>query len=154
MRVFLAVMAICLWSAPWAVAGCKPDIVTIRGGFGQVNIQVELATTNETRSQGLMFRESMPRLAGMLFVYDRPQRAAFWMKNTLLSLDMLFTDSSGVITHIHKNAVPQSLDSIDGGRGVLAVLEVNAGLADRLGVKVGDQMRHPAFAENPVWPCE
>jgi len=130
------------------------DQVGLRGGFGKAEFTVELADTNETRAKGLMFRQSMPRFSGMLFVYDRPQRATFWMKNTILPLDMLFVDATGTVTRIHKNAVPQSLAQIDGGTGVLAVLEINGGMADTLGLTIGDQMRHLAFQTDPVWPCD
>ena len=76
------------------------------------------------------------------------------MQDTPLPLDMIFADESGLISRIHKMAIPFSLDHIDGGSGVLAVLEVNGGLTDKLGLKPGDQMRHPAFQRNQVWSCE
>ncbi len=101
-----------------------------------------------------MFRESMPTSAGMLFVYDRPQRASFWMRNTLIPLDMVFADENGVVTRIHENAVPLDETGIDGGPGVQFVLEINGGLAARLGLDVGDEMRHPAIeGETAAWPC-
>ena len=136
-----------------AQAECRADQVSIRGPFGKAEFQVEIADTNETRSKGLMFRENLARFAGMLFVYERPQRAVFWMKNTPLPLDMIFVNANGQITVIKKNTVPFSLDQVDGGKGVLAVLEVNGGTADMLGLAAGDQMRHPAFQDEPVWPC-
>lgn len=102
-----------------------------------------------------MFVDSMPRGVGMLFVYDAPRRASFWMKNTLIPLDMLFVDRSGIITRIHHQAIPGDLSSIDGGDQVFAVLEINGGLAKRYGISVGSQMQHPAFAGGAaVWACQ
>ena len=115
---------------------------------------VEIADDPAERSQGLMFREEMPRGAGMLFVYDRPQRASFWMKNTLIPLDLLFVNRRGKITHIHADAIPGDLTPIEGGRRVLAVLEINGGLAEDYGITVGSEMRHPVFEDGPaLWPC-
>ena len=97
----------------------------------------------------------MPSGQGMLFLYETPQHATFWMKNTLIPLDMIFADPTGTITHIHENAVPLDETTIDGGRGVLAILEINGGLASQIGISVGDTMRHPGLdPEIAAWPCE
>jgi len=136
------------------MAACKAGTVSLRGDFGQANIRVELAETLESQASGLKFRKSLPRFGGMLFVFPKPKRAVFWMQDTPLPLDMIFADETGLINRIHEMAVPLSLDHIDGGPGVLAVLEINGGLAEKLGLKPGDHMRHPAFQKNPVWPCE
>lgn len=134
---------------------CRSDQVFLRGDWGQARFAVEVADTDETRAQGLMHRESMPRSSGMLFVYPQPRFAGFWMKNTLIPLDMLFLDSSGTVTHIHHEAVPLDESPIFGGDNVLVVLEINGGLARRMGIEVGSQMRHPAFApDTAAWPCE
>ena len=138
-----------------AYAACAPDVVDIRGPFGQARFTVELADTGAERAQGLMFRESLPSSAGMLFVYESPQRASFWMKNTLIPLDMIFADSSGRITRVHSNAIPQDLTPIDGGEGVATVLEINGGLAEKLGIAPGAELRHPAVdAGLAAWPCD
>ena len=100
-----------------------------------------------------MFREALARNAGMLFVYDAPRRAAFWMKNTLVALDMIFADGSGRVTHVHHNAIPGDLTPIDGGEGVQFVLEVNAGLAGMFGIEAGTELRHPAIGPQAQWPC-
>ncbi len=135
-------------------ADCAADQVRLRGGFGEIAFQVDLADTPKTRSRGLMFREHMARGDGMLFIYDKPQRATFWMKNTLIPLDMIFADKTGVISRIHRGAIPHDTTLIDGGDQVFVVLEINAGLADRYGLRQGDQMQHPAFAQGPAaWPC-
>lgn len=135
-------------------AECAPDLVLVKGEFGQARFQVDLADTPEERARGLMYVESMPTMSGMLFVYDAPQRATFWMRNTLIPLDMLFVDQTGRIAWIHENAIPMDETFIEGGYDILSVLEINGGLAHRLGIKVGDLLQHPSFGENALLPCE
>ncbi len=148
-----AVLAGLVHGAPLA-AQCSPEVVDIRGPFGQARFSVEVADTGEERARGLMFRDSMPRSAGMLFVYPTPQRASFWMKNTMIPLDMIFADQAGRVTRVHQNAVPQDLTPIDGGEGVVAVLEINGGLAARIGIEPGAELRHPALSgEGAAWGC-
>jgi uncharacterized membrane protein (UPF0127 family) len=145
---------ICSAGLAHAQAACREDTVFLRGDWGQARFSVELANTPQTRSQGLMFRESMPRSSGMLFIYDSPQRATFWMRNTLISLDMIFTDETGLVRHVHHEAIPGDETVIDGGTGILTVLEINGGLARAMGIVTGSQMRHPAFdANTAAWPC-
>ena len=150
-----AAFAFCLFvmGVQQAAAECRPDQVEVRGPGGQARFTVEVADDDAERSRGLMFRESMARSAGMLFVYESPRRAQFWMKNTLIPLDMIFADDRGIVTHVHANAVPQDLTTIDGGEGVRFVLEINGGLAKRLGIVPGSELRHPAI-EMPVWACD
>ena len=101
-----------------------------------------------------MHRPSMPKRSGMLFIYEMPQRVAFWMKNTLIPLDMIFVGADGVVSHIHKNALPGDLTPIAGGDKVLVVLEVNAGIVETYGISVGSEMRHEVFSkETAKWPC-
>ncbi|MEL6170200.1 MAG: DUF192 domain-containing protein [Pseudomonadota bacterium] len=142
-------------SGAHALAACAPDRVDLRGAFGTARFTVELADEPQERSQGLMFRESMPTGAGMLFLYERPQRATFWMRNTLIPLDMIFMDPTGTVTHVHANAVPLDETTIDGGIGVLAVLEINGGLAQAIGIAEGTELRHPSLDQAvAAWPCE
>ena len=138
-----------------ALAECRPDRVDLRGSWGQARFSVEIADTPESQARGLMFRDSLPRGAGMLFLYDRPQRVAFWMRNTFIPLDMIFMDASGTVTRVHHEAVPLDETPIDGGPGVLAVLEINGGLARRLGIAVGSEMRHPRLPQtDAAWTCD
>ena len=88
----------------------------------------------------------MAAFTGMLFRFDNEEPIAMWMKNTFIPLDMVFTDAAGRVTHIHKGAVPQSLDIIESQGPVKFVLEVNAGEADASGMKRGIVLRHPWFA--------
>lgn len=131
-----------------AAAACGPDRVEISGAWGRAAFRVALADTPEARAQGLMFVEAMPLSEGMLFVYDTPRPASFWMRNTLIPLDIIFAGSDGVITRVHPNAVPLDETPIPGGEAVQFVLEINGGLAARIGISPGDQLRHPIIA-----PC-
>lgn len=140
-------------AAQLAAAGCAEDRVTIRGDWGQATFTVEIADTPATRAQGLMYVEAMPRMAGMLFVYDRPQPVSFWMKNTLIPLDMIFASPQGEILRVHENAIPGDLTPIPGGDGVQMVLEINGGMSARLGIAVGDVMQHPSFGADAISPC-
>ena len=136
-------------------AACAPGTVELRGAGGSARFSIELADSGAERAQGLMFREKMAASAGMLFVYQKPEHARFWMKNTLIPLDMIFADASGRVTVVHANAIPHDETAIDGGAGVQFILEINGGLAARLGIVAGSEMRHPAIAQGAaVWPCE
>ena len=135
-------------------AACADDLVTVKGDFGLARFTVSLADEPQERSQGLMFVEEMGTLEGMLFVYEQPQHATFWMRNTLIPLDMLFVAPDGEITNIHANAVPLDETIIDGGTGVQAVLEINGGLAARFGIAEGDILQHPSFGADALLPCE
>ena len=137
-----------------AFAACSNDVVTVQGDFGRARFQVAVADDNDERAQGLMHVAQMGTLEGMLFIYDQPIRASFWMRNTLIPLDMLFVDPSGAITHIHENAIPLDETPIFGGDGVQYVLEINGGLAARLGIGLGDLLQHPAFGETASLPCD
>jgi uncharacterized membrane protein (UPF0127 family) len=76
------------------------------------------------------------------------------MKNTLISLDMLFADETGTVTRLHEFAIPGDVTTIDGGDNVIAVLEINGGLSGRLGIKEGDVLQHPSFGDKAAAPCE
>ena len=152
MRALLVAFVLVWWSAV-AFAGCQPNRVELRGDWGQAQFTVELAQTPEQHARGLMYRESMPSSAGMLFLYERPQRLSFWMRNTLIELDMIFVDPKGVVKHVHSRAQPLDETPIHGGRGLVAVLEINGGLAERLGIAPGSEMRHAFFGPDAAWPC-
>lgn len=107
--------------------------------------EVELAVTADEQRKGLMYRRTMPANAGMLFVYDNGSRVTMWMSNTYIPLDMLFIAADGRITRIVERTVPLSTELIGSGGPVRAVLELNGGTASRLGIAVGDKVRHSAF---------
>jgi uncharacterized membrane protein (UPF0127 family) len=147
-------LALLLPGSAWADAACAPGRVDIRWADGRENFVVEFADDNAERAKGLMFREAMPLSEGMLFVYDSPRRPSFWMKNTLIPLDMVFADATGTVTRVHPDAIPGDLSPIDGGDGVMFVLEINGGLADKLGIAPGAVLRHPSIPDaTAAWPC-
>ncbi len=109
-----------------------------REGDVGVSFEVELALNNEDRATGLMYRRQMDDFSGMLFVFPDVKEAAFWMKNTLIPLDMIFIDENGIIRNIHSNAIPGDLTRIEAGQPVKAVLEINGGMAQKAGISVGN----------------
>lgn len=121
------------------------DVAVISSANGEHRFKVELADDYEERRVGLMYREVLAADAGMLFDFGDPQPVSIWMKNTLIPLDIAFIDGSGVIQRISANATPRSLESMPSGTLVTAVLEVNGGVFEQLGVKPGDQVKHPIF---------
>ena len=108
---------------------------------------VEIARTPAEMERGLMFRDRLPPDHGMLFLYEGERPVSFWMKNTLIPLDLIFADSSGRILQIAERAVPLSTALISSEKPVRAVLEVNGGTAARLGIAVGDRLIHPALGD-------
>jgi len=134
---------ITLAGAAYAQALESLSIVT-QGGQKQT-FQVEVARNDADRAQGLMFRRSMAPDRGMLFDFGRVEPVSMWMQNTYLSLDMLFIRPDGTIARIAANTEPLSTRTISSGEPVLAVLELNAGTAAKLGIKPGDRVEHPLF---------
>lgn len=135
------------------LGACAPDRIDLRGSFGTASFQIEVADTPQTRATGLMFRTEMPEDAGMLFVYDAPSAVSFWMKNTLIPLDMIFADARGVVRRVHSNAIPGDLRPIPGGQDILVVLEINGGLAKDIGIGPDTLLRHPSLGAAAFWPC-
>jgi len=123
----------------------KSDLV-IATAKGEQHFTVELANTDESRARGLMFRAGMAPDAGMLFDFGQEQLTSFWMKNTLIPLDMLFIRADGTILNIHQRAIPHDETGINSDGPVQAVLELNGGTVSRLGIKPGDKVRHAIFA--------
>jgi uncharacterized protein len=111
-------------------------------------IDVWVADTDARRMRGLMFVEHLADDAGMLFIYPEPQPVAIWMKNTPLSLDILFIRADGVVHRIAENATPQSTDTIPSDGLVLGVIELKGGSAARMKIRPGAQVIHPAFEQN------
>jgi uncharacterized membrane protein (UPF0127 family) len=149
-RLVLVVLAVLapLWTAVPAAAQIQTFTtaeLTIVSASGPHKFIVELATTPAQQAQGLMFRHRLAPDAGMLFDFGEPQQTAFWMKNTLIPLDMLFVAQNGRITGIHARAVPETTDPIPSPGPVRAVIELNGGTADRLGIKPGDRVIYPIF---------
>lgn len=119
--------------------------LTIETAKGPQHFSVELATTPAQRALGLMYRQDMAAGAGMLFIYPEEQPVAFWMKNTLIPLDMLFIGADGHIRRIAERTVPLTDTAIPSVYPVKAVLEINGGTVERLGIRPGDVVRNAAF---------
>jgi uncharacterized membrane protein (UPF0127 family) len=155
MRIlFIAGLMLALCAVGSAHAACTPGSLDLRWPGGQAHFTVEVAADQAAREKGLMFRDHMASSAGMVFVYQAPNHARFWMKNTLIPLDMIFADETGLVTVVHSDAVPQDLTPIDGGEGVMYVLEINGGLAKRIGIAAGAEMRFDLIdPSKALWSC-
>lgn len=101
-------------------------------------IDVEVADTDPEKEQGLMYRDTMAENRGMLFLMGTEDTQSFWMKNTIISLDILYVNSERRIVSIHKNTKPYSLEQIISAKPAMYVVEVNAGYTDKYGIKVND----------------
>ena len=123
----------------------RDELVLASQDGGRHSFEVEMATSPEQQAQGLMFRRKLAADAGMLFLYQQEGLRTMWMKNTVIPLDMLFIDKRGTILQVVERTVPFSLQTISSDKPALAVLEVNAGTAARLGIKPGDRVFHAAF---------
>jgi uncharacterized membrane protein (UPF0127 family) len=113
--------------------------LTIQSASGNHRFTVDVAATPAEQERGLMFRRSLAGDQGMIFPYDPPQDVAFWMKNTLIPLDMVFIRADGRIARI-ATATPLSLDTVPSGEPVAAVLEIRGGRAAELGIQAGDRV--------------
>ena len=127
------------------VAAAQLQPLEIASKRGVHVFAVELASTPEEQAKGLMFRRELPEGQGMLFDFHHEQPTSFWMKNTYVPLDMIFIRGDGRILRISENTVPLSEALISSGGPVRAVLEVNAGIAKKLGIAPGDRVAHPIF---------
>ena len=134
------------------ITGPQPTLpqtqLTIQTAKGPVRFTVEMATTWDQQERGLMFRKTLAPNAGMLFDFVDESNQAFWMKNTLIPLDMLFIKANGTIVRIAANAKPLSEDSIPSYEPVRAVLEIPGGRAAELGLQPGDRAVHQIFKNN------
>ena len=152
-RISRRILAVALALAMAGLASAaRADLATfskstlvVETATGKYTFDVELALTQPQMAQGLMYRRSLAPDAGMLFDYGAPQPVAFWMKNTLIPLDMIFIGADGKVVDFHERAVPLSLDAIESKVPARAVLEVNGGTVARLGLKVGDTIHHAFF---------
>ena len=138
----LAAVAACAQEAD--VKFQKSSLVIVTASR-EIKFEVELATNDAERAHGLMYRKQLGAYEGMLFDFFKEMPVSFWMKNTLIPLDMVFIAGDGTIKHVHANAVPMSTDTIPSQYPVRAVLEINGGSAALLGIKPGDKVKHPIF---------
>lgn len=150
-RVILAVFAVLLaapaFAQPRTFQTFTSAPLSIDTAKGRQHFTVELALTPAQQEQGLMYRPHLAADAGMLFVAAQPQIMTFWMHNTLIPLDMLFIAAGGKIVDLHERAMPMSDATIVSHAPAIAVLELNGGTADRLGIKIGDIVHAAALGD-------
>jgi uncharacterized membrane protein (UPF0127 family) len=143
--VALVALAFLVWAGAVERAAADTQTLEIASKTGVHVFAVEMAATDEQRSRGLMFRRSLPAGQGMLFDFKQDQVITMWMRNTYVSLDMIFIRNDGTIARIAENTEPLSERIISSGAPVRAVLEVVAGTVRRLGLAPGDRVAHPMF---------
>lgn len=137
------------------ISGMKVEPLTVHRAAEKVTeLDVELALTREQNMKGYMFREEIPDGTGMMFVVPKPREVGFWMKNTLLPLDMIFIDESGCILKIHPNAVPGDLTTIHSDYIIKAVLEIRGGQSEKLDIRQYDRVSHRIFRHNSEDACQ
>jgi uncharacterized membrane protein (UPF0127 family) len=123
----------------------RMETIALITSQGRTRLEAEIADTPEARARGLMYRTELADDHGMLFDFGLTRRVSMWMKNTPLSLDMIFADEQGTVLYIAAGTVPFSEETISAPVPVRSVLEVKAGLADRIGVKPGDRIESSIF---------
>ena len=130
-----------------SIRAAELETVVIDKSEGEaLSFDVEMAVTPDERSLGLMFRDALDPMSGMLFIYPGPQEVNMWMHSTRIPLDMLFIDADGTIVKIKERAVPYSNEVISSGAPVVAVLELNGGTTSRLGIQPGDRVQLPEIS--------
>jgi uncharacterized membrane protein (UPF0127 family) len=156
-RILLALVAVFPFSA-WADSpeptGPQPELpkeklVIVGHGGAEHVFSVEMATTEDQQTVGEMFRKSVAPDEGMLFDWGFPRPSQMWMRNTLVSLDMVFINADGTIRSIAENATPRSLAVIDSRGPVRATLEIAAGTTAKLDIRVGDTVKQRIFGNAP-----
>jgi len=146
--VFLGLLGLALvlaLVAPGQVGALETGTLEIATKSGVRMFSVELAVSNEEREKGLMYRKQVPDGYGMLFDFKQEQPVSMWMKNTYVSLDMIFIRDDGRIARIAENTEVLSERVISSGQPVRAVLEVVAGTARKYGIAPGDKVAYPIF---------
>ena len=144
-RLIATFLAAAFFLVQGAFAQLETSPLEIDTGDSVHKFTVELADDPDEISTGLMARESLAPNAGMLFDFGQPRQANMWMKNTLIPLDMLFIAPDGKVLAVARNAVPGSLRTISPGVAVKAVLELNGGRCEALGIEPGDTVQHEVF---------
>jgi uncharacterized membrane protein (UPF0127 family) len=144
-RALLLAVAAVLVSSPALARGLKVERLDVVTRTGVHHFKVEVADTEATRDRGLMFRTSLKSDRGMLFDFKQAAGVSFWMRNTLIPLDIIFIAADGHVVSIARNAVPHDETPIPSGGAVLGVLEMRGGRAAEIGAMPGDVVRHRIF---------
>ncbi|NRG18498.1 DUF192 domain-containing protein [Rhizobiales bacterium] len=145
LRLALAFFAIFVISGPAGAELARETLLVETAQGNSYSFTVEIADTPDARGQGLMFRKTLAEDAGMLFDFGEERPVFFWMKNTYVSLDMIFADSEGKIVRIAKDTTPLSLDVVPSNAPTRFVLEVPSGTSERLGINEGDLLKSPTI---------
>jgi uncharacterized protein len=148
LRYLIVVFALCLANYHCVVFAQEPariEPITISTQTASTLLSAEIADNEELRQRGLMFRHILPTDQAMLFDFEIPRPAAMWMKNTYMSLDMLFVREDGTIAALAENTVPKSLDTISVQEPVRGVVELAAGTVKRLSIRKNDKVFHRIF---------
>lgn len=140
-------LALTMLAAPMPSIAAGTGTLVLKTSSGDHSFNIEVMVTDQERALGLMFRRSLPEDGGMLFIYDPPQPATMWMRNTLIPLDIVFISVDGCVHRIESNAEPFSETLIPSDGDVAAVLELNGGEADKIGLKRGDKVIYPGLAK-------
>ena len=144
----IGLVAAVLLTASGAVHAFERSSLTISTASGDHVFNLEIARTPQEQGLGLMHRRSLPDDYAMLFPFDEPREASFWMRDTYVSLDMVFIAEGGAVHRIERGTEPLSLRTVPSRGPVIAVLEFVAGTADRIGLQPGDVIQHPALLGN------
>jgi uncharacterized membrane protein (UPF0127 family) len=127
-----------------SAAGLEQVTLCLTSGAKTRTFTVELAQTSMEQAKGLMFRTELADNAGMVFPFPEPRMASFWMKNTVIPLDIIFVRTNGTIESIAENTIPYSTIPVASGEPVGAVLELRGGLSAELGISAGDKVKWTA----------
>jgi uncharacterized protein len=144
-RFFIFVVLVCAANAVAAQEAARIEPLSIVTDNSATLFAAEVADNDDLRGRGLMFRHVLPADQAMLFDFEKPRPAAMWMKNTYISLDMLFVRADGTIAAIAENTEPLSTQTISVEEPVLGVVELAAGTVKRLGIKRNDKVYHQVF---------
>ena len=142
-KIILFFSILILWAGTAFALPVNPDPIQLETQNGSIPFFIEVAATQEERNIGLMNRERLGQQSGMLFDFHEERNVSFWMRNTLIGLDMIFISEDGIIKHIHENAIPLDETPIPSTQPVRYVLEINGGLSSQIGLKAGDKVFHP-----------
>jgi uncharacterized membrane protein (UPF0127 family) len=145
-RLLPALIAFTFAALSLPLSAATTGTLEIASKTGVHSFTVEVVATDEERARGLMYRRELPEGRGMLFDFKSEQPVSFWMKNTLIPLDMIFIRADGRILSIAENTEPLSERLVPSGGPVLGVLEVIGGTAKKLGIAPGDRVSYPIFS--------
>ena len=144
-------LVFCPGASTFAQADMQRETLKFVTATGTHDFKIEVANTMQEKSRGLMFRRNMDDDAGMLFPYEPAQEITMWMKNTYISLDMVFIRADGIVHRIATATEPFSEAVIASKGDARAVLELKAGIAAKIGLKTGDRVLHPLFGTSGRW---